>query len=123
MRVWLQSADFSSEDFNLDLEGIVHLYESHDWSSANELEKELTASGKEACEPGLGIVKPGGYILHICPYGESATVHYHRPKRLWGFLWPLNKVETNTAISASDITELIERFACDDYDRVEELML
>ena len=113
MQAWLQSADFSHRDFEADVDGAIRARSSHDWYAETALSKRLEAEGKECCPAGLGLVRGDGRILHVCPEGGSAVVHWHRPTRVLGFLWKQQSVRTWSDIPLSSIPIAIHNF----YDR------
>jgi len=86
MKVWIQHADFSEEEFELNLESTLRMLEDMDWPSELALEESLSKRGGESCPPGLGIVHPAERILHICPNPSGGLVHFHYPHKVMGFL-------------------------------------
>jgi hypothetical protein len=79
MKAWIQSADFSQRDLDVDAEGAIRTLSSHDWSAETAMAKRLEGEGREFCQPGLGLVREDGHLLHVCPEGASASVHWQRP--------------------------------------------
>ena len=87
MKIWIQRHDYSSDEKDcFDVDQAKHALASFDWKS------ELTKRDQpdiESCDPGLGLVKDDGSILHICPQNdESCYVHYHYTvtSKLFGFI-------------------------------------
>jgi hypothetical protein len=110
MQAWLQSADLSHRDFEADADGAIRTLSSHDWDAETALSKRLESEGKESCPAGLGLVRKDGQILHVCPEGGSAVVHWHRPMRVLGFLWKQPSVRTWVDIPLSSIPTAIRNF-------------
>ena len=84
MNVWIQHADFSEEEFDLDLASTLSEFENVDLLAELAMEKQLTESGDDSCPPGLGIVHPEKRILHICPSPSGTLVHFHFPQKIMG---------------------------------------
>ena len=120
MKAWIQSSDFSSKEFDLDAAEATHAFTAHDWSRENAQCAQLESEGKEFCEPGLGLVRSDGQILHICPDDDSAMVHWHKPVRVLGFLWRSPRVESFRDYPLADVGALIEAFYREDDVEVEK---
>jgi hypothetical protein len=86
MQVWIQHADYSQEEFDLDLRSTLNKLDGVDWPAELAREQQLAKSGADSCPPGLGIVHPTDRILHICPAPSGAQVHFHFPHKALGFL-------------------------------------
>lgn len=110
MQAWLQSADLSHRDFDVDVDGAIRALSSHDWVGETALSKRLESEGRDFCPAGLGLVRRDGQILHVCPEGDSAVVHWHRPTRLLGFLWKRQKVRTWEDVPLSSVPAAIRDF-------------
>jgi len=106
MDVWLQSADLSSQDHNLDLHGALRLFRSHDWGAENARETELSSEDKDSCPAGLGLVTGDGYILHLCPDQDDTLVHFHYKSKFLGFLWQQSKTVSYVKVP----NDMVERF-------------
>ncbi|MEM7483175.1 MAG: hypothetical protein AAF481_18575 [Acidobacteriota bacterium] len=115
MKAWIQSADFSVREIEVDGQGAVREFRNHDGSRENSLFEKLESEGKENCPAGLGLVRAGGHHLRICPDGDVAMVHWMKPARLLGFLWRIPKVTTRERVPFSEVSTLIEDF----FDRAE----
>jgi len=110
MHVWLQSADFSTRDFEASVDEAIEAFSSHDWAREAALAKRLESEGNEACEAGLGLVRADDEFLHICPQGGAATVHWHRRVRVLGFLWTRQQMDTWEGVPLSTIREVIRHY-------------
>ncbi len=110
MRVWIQSADFSTKEYELDEPETQELFLGHDWAHEIELLREKELGGKEWCDPGIGLVREDGQILHICPEAENTTVHYHRPEKILGLFRSRNRVLTRSSFPRSHVPKLISHF-------------
>ncbi len=73
--MWIQLHDFSNDEKAVvDIEQAKHALTTFDWDS--ELSK-CRQPDIESCDPGLGLVKDDGSILHICPQdADSCYIHY-----------------------------------------------
>lgn len=110
MNAWLQSADLSSVDLDLDVEGAVRALQGHDWAGEESRRTALERAGGEWCDPGLGLVREDGHLLHICPSGASATIHYRSRDRFLGVLWQRSRLVSRPAVPMADVPELIRAF-------------
>jgi hypothetical protein len=86
MKVWLQHADFSEDEFQLDRESALQMFRDTDWLSELAAEDELVRNGDDSCPPGLGMVDTDERILHICPSVSGALVHFHDRQKFLGFV-------------------------------------
>lgn len=79
VRYWIQHADFTTEDHDLvDAAEGLRVFTEHDWAGEMSLCSALDTSGRQYCQPGIGLVNPNGAILHLCPGADGQTmVHYH----------------------------------------------
>ena len=109
MQVWLQSADLSSQDHELDCEATVELFKRHNWRGESTRQAELDLKGQDNCPAGLGIVN-GSNILHICPDGVSSVVHFHYKSPLFGFLWKTGQTATQHDVPESEALRMIRAF-------------
>ena len=110
MNAWLQSSDLSAHDLSLDAAEAVRTLQTHDWAQEIRRQADRERSGLESCPAGIGLMRDDGQILHICPSGDSALVHYHRNVRLLGFLWSRKLVLTQPAFPSGSVPDLIRWF-------------
>ena len=122
MDAWLQSADFSTRDLDLDAEGAVRTLASHDWLAETAWAKRLEAEGKEACQAGLGLNRADAALLHVCPDGVSAVVHWHRQVRVLGVLWHRLQIEMYEGVAMSRAQSAIRAFYAEDDAAVEQAL-
>jgi len=109
MKVWIQHADFSEEEFELDLESTLRKFVGVDWLAELTMEEKLVKSGDESCPPGLGIVHAEQRILHICPGPSGTLVHFHYPHKVIGLL-SRRKSITIANVRPDQIKSLIHAF-------------
>jgi hypothetical protein len=87
MNVWIQRHDFSSEERDdLSLKDAERILRDFDWLSEREKQSRSVDGG---CDPGLGLVRQDGRILHICPGPDDRCyLHYHYPetRKILGFI-------------------------------------
>jgi hypothetical protein len=110
MKAWLQSADLSSVDLDLHVEGAIRALHGHDWAAEAARRAALERAGEEWCEAGLGLVRDDGHILHICPSGATATVYHHARVRVLGGLWRRNRRVTRPSFPLAGVADLIRAF-------------
>lgn len=110
MKAWLQSADLSVREFEADESSAIPALEHHDWNSEELLQRKPQSNGLASCPAGLGLVLHDGRILHICPNGNSALVHFHRPTRLLSFVWPSQRILSQPDMPARRLPELVHHF-------------
>ena len=109
MKVWIQHADYSEEEFDLDLASTLRSFEDTDWLAELAKEKKLVESDAESCPPGLGIVHPEDRILHICPNPSGALVHFYYPQKTMG-LFSRKKSITLENVHPDQIKRFIHAF-------------
>lgn len=114
MKAWLQSADLSAVDLDLDVDGAIDALHGHDWASESARRAALERAGDEWCDPGLGLVRDDGDLLHICPAGATATVHHRSRDRFLGVLWQRNRLISTPSVPMPAIPELIRAFFAGD---------
>jgi hypothetical protein len=110
MKAWLQSADLSSVDLQLHVEEAIRTLHGHDWAGEEVRRAALERAGGEWCEPGLGLVREDGQILHLCPAGATATVYHHSRARVLGALWWRNRLVTRPSFPLADAADLVRAF-------------
>ena len=109
MEVWLQGSDFSSRDLAPDADTAIREMQSHDWADELQRRDARRRQGEEACDAGIGFVREDGQLLHVCPAGTTAVVHYHRPVRVLGFMRRTEAV-THDAYPITGVPALVRRF-------------
>lgn len=114
MKAWLQSADLSAVDLDLDAEGAVRTLQGHDWAGEQARRSALERASGEYCDPGLGLVRDDGHLLHICPDGATATVHHRRHGRFLGVLWRQTRLVTTPSVPMAQAPDLIRAFYAHD---------
>ena len=117
MKVWLQHADFSEEEFEFDLANTLKKFADVDWPAELAAEAGLAQQGVESCPPGLGIVHPEGQILHICPHPSGAQVHFHYPQKVMG-LFSRQKSLTLERVAPHQLERYIRAFFDQDWARI-----
>lgn len=110
MNAWLQSADFSSVDLDLDVEAAIRTLQTHDWAREESRRAALERAGDDWCDPGLGLTREDGQFLHICPSGRTATIHYRSSSRFLGVLWQRSRMVSEQSFPLPDVPELIRAF-------------
>jgi len=115
MKVWIQHADFSEDEFDLGLDSTWGKFNDVDWPAELALEEELVKRGDESCPPGLGIVGAEGRILHICPNPAGALVHFHYPHKALGFV-KTQKSMTLEDVRPAQIEHFIHAFFDQEWD-------
>ena len=121
MDAWLQSADFSTRDLDLDADGAIRTLASHDWLAETAWSKRLEAEGKESCQAGLGLNRADEHCLHICPNGTgTAVVHWHRQVR--GIFRKRVSVEMYEDVPMSRAQAAIRAYYGEDDAEVERLL-
>ena len=118
MKVWIQHADFSEQEFDLDLASTLRKLEDVDWQAELAMEKKLAQSGDANCPPGLGIVHPSDRILHICPNPSGALVHFYYPQKVMG-LFNRQKSLTLQHVRPDQIRTFIHGFFDQDWEVIE----
>jgi hypothetical protein len=107
MDMWIQLHDFSNtEEKNVNAEQAKQALSTFNWQS--ELAKRDQAN-VEACDPGLGLVKDDGSILHICPQNnESCYIlyDYSTTQKIFGFI-PIKTRKTHS-IESCPLSKAIE---------------
>jgi len=119
MNVWIQSADFSTEEFQVDCDEACDLYQTHNWTAELVLQGTLSNDNKACCPPGIGFVSDEGHILHICPGEDEVLFHYHYPKEILGFFWKTQKSKTVEHYPKSSVAELIRKFYAQSWSEIE----
>ena len=112
---WIQRADFStSQHGQVNEQDALPAYQRHDWIAEVAQVRRLADSEADHCSPGIGFVTGTGDLLHVCPDGETAVVHYHFEERrkLFGLV-PSRKlhVVTAEAVPPGTVLDLIRLFA------------
>jgi hypothetical protein len=118
MNVWIQHADFSEEEFDLDLASTLSKFEDVDWLAELAMEKKLTESGEDSCPPGLGVVHPENRILHICPSPSGALVHFHFPQKSMG-MFSRQKSLTFQNVPPDQVKSFIHALFAQDWKTIE----
>lgn len=118
MKVWIQHADFSEHEFDLDLASTLRKFEDVDWQAELAMEKKLVESGDANCPPGLGIVHPKNRILHICPNPSGSLVHFHYPQKVMG-LFSRQKSLTLENVHPDQIKSFVHAFFEQDWEIIE----
>lgn len=80
--------------------------------------KELEASGKDFCPPGIGFVHDSGRILHICPGKELSMYHYHSSKKLFGLVPIGSSTVTIENYSNSQLPQLVLNFFDEQWEAI-----
>lgn len=116
MKAWLQSADLSAVDLEPapDAEGAVRALQGHDWAGEAARRAALERAGAEWCDPGLGLVRADGHLLHICPSGATATVHHRFSERVLGMLWRRTRLVSTPSVAMADLPQLVRAFYAHD---------
>lgn len=126
---WIQNSDFSNptglDDSNpfQSVAHILQMIETYDWGRENAYEKKSHASADDCCPAGIGIVKPGGTMLHICPVAVDRTaqihLHYKTEVKLLGLIKTTKGVVNSFENVAWSLFEpIIELFIKSDYDKI-----
>lgn len=118
MKVWVQHADFSEDEFDFDLASTLSKFEDVDWPAELAMQQKLVESGGENCPPGLGIVHPTERILHICPNPSGTLVHFHYPQKLMG-IFSRQKSVTLENVRPDQIKRFIHAFFDQEWDLIE----
>ena len=118
MNVWIQHADFSEDEFDLDLASTLRKFEDVDWLAELAMEENLKKSGDDSCPPGLGIDHPEKRILHICPSPSGALVHFHFPQKVMG-MFSRQKSVTFQNVPSDRVKRFIQAFFAQDWKVIE----
>lgn len=121
MQAWIQSADLSSRDMDVDAEGAMRAFSSHDWAGESARARQLEADGEEWCPAGLGLVRGDGHVLHLCPDGVTLVVHWQRPAS--GFFSRTPAPLTWEHVPYASVPSLIRHFYGNDDAALEQALV
>lgn len=126
---WIQNSDFSNPgglgDSN-PFESVAHfmgILQTYDWAKENAYEDKCMANDDPCCPAGIGIVKPCGHILHICPNAKNqsglVSLHHKKPGKLFGLI----KMKRTTVsdfenVPRSKFEACVKNFMASDYNQI-----
>ena len=114
---WIQKADLSTaveDEVVTSASLVLSAFDNFDWQAELNNFEQLGAKGVENCPPGLGVVRPNGVILHLCPNSDESVMafwHHKVPSKLLGFI-NSTRIETTTVenLELKIAREAINRF-------------
>lgn len=118
---WIQKSDLSvaiDDEVVTSAAQVLSVFDTFNWQAELDNLKESESTGDENCPAGLGIVKPNGEILHLCPNPDKTVLaiwHHRVPYKLFGFI-KITRINltTDENLALQTAREAINRFIKED---------
>ena len=120
MNYWIQKAYFNSIEGQVDsAKEAIQLFKKIDWGKELKYQEQLEKNQVENCDPGFGLVKSEGMVLHLCLAGNKSYFHYHfrEKKKILGiFSSTSDKLISIMEIPQEELLTAIQKYFDNNHD-------
>jgi len=120
MNYWIQKTNYDAVEGEVNTsDEAMRIFNETDWEKELELQEKLEEMNEDNCDPGFGLLKAGGFILHLCPGVNNSYFHYHfdeRSKILGIFPTTRERLISKMKVPREDLITAIKKYFNDDHN-------